>query len=121
MLRSQKEAVGKGRRQRQVLFKLHSLSEEASELGVQSISEQVNWTNTALRGMATHTFVTNDYARKWHIRDLQVSTNTIAQSINQINDRVADIYDHVGKTQNIVIQKTEDFAKNHEELMEGLG
>jgi hypothetical protein len=38
-----------------------------------------------------------------------------------MNDRVADIYDRVGKTQNIVIQKTEDSAKNHEELMEGLG
>ena len=49
------------------------------EIGVHSISEQLNWTNIALRGMATHTFVTNDYARKGNIRDLQVSTNTIAQ------------------------------------------
>jgi hypothetical protein len=45
------------------------LSEEAIQLSgidkrVQSVSEQINWTNTALRGMATHTFVTNDYARK---------------------------------------------------------
>jgi hypothetical protein len=71
--------------------------------------------------MATHTFVTNDYARKGHIKDLQVSTNTIAQFVNQMNDKVADIYDRVGKTQNIVIQKTEDSVKNHEELMEGLG
>jgi hypothetical protein len=41
--------------------------------------------------MATHTFVTNDYARKGQIRDLQVSTNTIVQSINQINDKVVDV------------------------------
>jgi hypothetical protein len=58
------------------------LSEEAIQLSgidkrVHSISEQINWTNTALRGMATHTFVTNDYARKGQIVDLQVSTNTI--------------------------------------------
>jgi hypothetical protein len=102
------------------------LADEATQLsgvekGVQSISKKVNWTNTSLRGMATHTFVTNDYDRKGNIRDLQVSTNIITQSVNQINDRVADIYDRVGKTQNIVIQKTEDSAKNHEELMEGLG
>ena len=32
------------------------------ERNVQSVSKQINWTNTALRGMATHTFVTNDYA-----------------------------------------------------------
>jgi hypothetical protein len=38
-----------------------------------------------------------------------------------MNDRVVDIYDQVGKTQNIMMQKTKDSAKNHEELMEGLG
>jgi hypothetical protein len=58
------------------------LEDEAAQLSglerkVQSMSEQINWTNTALRGMATHTFVTNDYARKGQFRDLQVSTNTI--------------------------------------------
>jgi hypothetical protein len=37
MLRSQKEEVDKGRSLRQVLFKLHSPSEEASEL--QMVSE----------------------------------------------------------------------------------
>jgi len=45
------------------------LSEEAIQLSgidkkVQSVSEQINWTNTALRGMTSHTFVTNDYAKK---------------------------------------------------------
>jgi hypothetical protein len=30
------------------------------------------------------------------------------------------IYDQVAKTQNIVMQKTEDSTKNHEEPMEGL-
>ena len=44
------------------------LFDEATQLTgvdrkVQSLVEQLNWTNTALRGMATHTFVTNYYAR----------------------------------------------------------
>jgi hypothetical protein len=65
------------------------LSEEAIQLSgidkrVYSIAEQINWTNTPLRGMATHTFVTNDYARKGQIIDLQVSTNTIVHSVNEI-------------------------------------
>jgi hypothetical protein len=102
------------------------LAEEATQLSgiekrVQSITEQVNWTNTALRGMATHTFVTNDYARKGHIRDLQVSTNTIIQSINQINDRVTNFHSQATKTQDVIMLKSNDYAKNHEELMEGLG
>ena len=58
------------------------LADEATQLTgvdkkVQSLLEQLNWTNTALRGMTTHTFVTNDYARKGQIKDLQVSTNTV--------------------------------------------
>jgi hypothetical protein len=86
------------------------LADEAAQLSglekkVQSVSEQVNWTNTTLRGMATHTFVTNDYARKGQIRDLQVSTNTIVQSVNQLNSRVTDITDCVEKTQELVKQK----------------
>jgi hypothetical protein len=32
-----------------------------------------------------------------------------------------DITDYVEKTQELVKQKTDDFAKHHEELMEGLG
>ena len=63
------------------------LANEASQLSslerkVESVFEQVNWTNTTLRGMATHTFMTNDYARKGQIRDIKVSTNTIVQSVN---------------------------------------
>jgi len=63
------------------------LSEEATQLSgidkrVQSVAEQVNWTNTALKGMATNIFVTNDYARKEQIYDLQVSTNTIVRAVD---------------------------------------
>jgi len=85
------------------------------------VCEQVNWTNTFLRGMDTHTFVTNDYSRKGHIRDLQVSKNTIVQSVNQLNSRVTDITDCVEKTQGLVKQETNDSTKKHEELMKGLG
>jgi len=51
------------------------LSDETNQLSsidkrVQSVSEQLNWTNVALRGMATHIYVTNDYARKEQIMDL---------------------------------------------------
>jgi len=93
-----------------------TLAEEATQLSgvekrVQSLSEQVNWTNTALRGMAMHTFVTNDYARKGHIRDLQVSTNTIVQSVNQINNKVADIHDKVGETQQVFFEKQKNLQR----------
>jgi hypothetical protein len=102
------------------------LAEEAIQLTgvdkkVQSLSKQINWTNTALRGMATHTFVTNNYARKGHIRDLQVSTNTIVQSINQINDKVVDVQEKVDKTIDVVTHKSQESTQHHEELMEGLG
>jgi hypothetical protein len=72
------------------------------EKKVQFVCEQVNWTNTFLRGMDTHTFVTNDYARKEHIIDLQVSTNTIVHSVNQLNSRVTYITDCVEMTQELV-------------------
>jgi len=102
------------------------LADEATQLlGVdnkfQSLSEQINWTNTTLRGMATHTFVTNDYVRKGQIRDLQVSTNTIVQSINQINDKVVDVNEKVDKTIEVVTHKSQESTQHHEELMEGLG
>jgi hypothetical protein len=43
--------------------------------------------------MATHIYVTNDYARKEQIMDLQVSTNTIVHSVDQIQDKVIDVKD----------------------------
>jgi hypothetical protein len=46
MLRSQKEVVDKGRNLRQVLFKLHSLPEEASELQV--VSEPTTFLHVVL-------------------------------------------------------------------------
>lgn len=53
--------------------------------------EQLNWTNVALRGMAAHTFVTNDYARKKQIDQLQVFANQIASSINCVNSQVYEM------------------------------
>jgi predicted nucleic acid-binding Zn-ribbon protein len=102
------------------------LSEEAIQLSgidkrVQSVSEQINWTNTALRGMATHTFVTNDYARKGQIIDLQVSTNTIVHSVNEIQDKVTDVKDKMDSTLSEISSKSRESLRNHEELMEGLG
>jgi hypothetical protein len=102
------------------------LSEEAIQLSgidkrVQSVSEQINWTNTALRGMATHTFVTNDYARKGQIVDLQVSTNTIVHSVNQIQEKVTDVKDKMDSALCEISCKSRESLRNHEELMEGLG
>jgi hypothetical protein len=70
--------------------------------------------------MATRTFVTNDYARKGQIKDLQVTTNTIVQSINQINDKVVDVQEKVDKTIEVT-HKSQESTQHHEELMEGLG
>jgi hypothetical protein len=102
------------------------LSDEATQLTgvdrkVQSLAEQLNWTNTALRGMATHTFVTNDYARRGQIRDLQVSTNTVVQSVNEIQDKVTDVKEKMDTALIEISSKSRESKRNHEELMEGLG
>jgi hypothetical protein len=52
---------------------------------------QVNWTNVSLRGMESYTFVSNDYARRRHIDQLQVSTNNISSFGNSLNQRVGEI------------------------------
>jgi hypothetical protein len=44
---------------------------------VQNVSEQLNWTNTALRGMATQVFDSKDQVKPEQIHDLQVTTNTV--------------------------------------------
>jgi len=77
------------------------------------VFEQLNWTNTALRGMATHTFVTNDYAIKQHIDKLQFSTNKVASSINSVNSKVSGI-------KNTLESEKYSSKIDHEELMEGI-
>jgi hypothetical protein len=85
-----------------------------SEKRLQSVSEQLNWTNTALRGMEAHTFVTNDYARKKQIDQLQVSANQVASSINSVNSQVFEI-------KNTLESEKDSSKRDHEEPMEGLG
>ena len=71
--------------------------------------------------METHTFVTNDYARKGQIIDLQVSTNTIFHSVNQIQEKVTYVKDKMDSALCEISSKSRESLRNHEELMEGLG
>jgi len=71
--------------------------------------------------METHTFVTNGYARKGQIIDLQVSTNTIFHSVNQIQEKVTDVKDKMDSSLCEISSKSRESWRNHEELMEGLG
>jgi hypothetical protein len=57
------------------------------EKRVQNVSEQINWTNTALRGMATQVYQTKSVNPE-QLVDLQVSTNTTVNAVNQLQDRV---------------------------------
>jgi hypothetical protein len=71
--------------------------------------------------MATHTFITNDYARKDQIMDLQVSTNTIVRSVDQIQEKVIDVKDKMDSALLEIEYKAKESSRNHEEIMEGLG
>jgi hypothetical protein len=102
------------------------LSDEANQLSgidkrVQSVSEQLNWTNTALRGMATQIYITNDYAKKEQIMDLQVSTNTIVHSVDQIQEKVIDCKEKMDSALLEISYRARESNRNHEEIMEGLG
>jgi hypothetical protein len=55
---------------------------------VQNVSEKINWTNIAWRGMATQVFERKEQVKPEKILDLQVSTNTIVHPVNQVHDRV---------------------------------
>jgi hypothetical protein len=99
------------------------LTDEVNQLSgidkrVQSVSEQLNWTNIALRGMATQVFSTTDQESQRHIMDLQVSTNTVVHSVNQIHEKVVNIQDKMDISLQEVSSKTRE---NHEDLMDGLG
>jgi hypothetical protein len=71
--------------------------------------------------MEMHTFVTNDYARRGQIRDLQVSTNTVVQSVNEIQDKVTNVKEKMDTALIEISEKMRESKRNHEELMEGLG
>jgi hypothetical protein len=71
--------------------------------------------------MATHTFITNDYARKEQILDLQVSTNTIVRSVDQIQEKVIDVKDKMDSALSEISYRARESSRNHEEIMEGLG
>jgi hypothetical protein len=71
--------------------------------------------------MATHTFVTNDYARKGQIVDLQVSTNTIVQSVDQIQEKVTEVKEKMDSALTEISYRSRESTRNHEEMMEGLG
>jgi hypothetical protein len=71
--------------------------------------------------MATHTFVTNDYAKRGQKRDLQVSTNIVVQSVNEIQDKVTNVKEKIDIALIEISSKSRESKRNHEELMEGLG
>jgi predicted dienelactone hydrolase len=79
-----------------------------SEKRLQSVFEQLNWTNTALRGMVAHTFVTNEYSRKKKIDQLQVFTNQVTSSINFVNSQVYEI-------KNTLESEKDSSKRDHEE------
>ena len=62
-----------------------------SDKRIQIVSEQINWTNITLRGMTTHTFVTNDYACRRHVDQLQVSINELVSSNNSLSFHISGI------------------------------
>jgi hypothetical protein len=68
------------------------------EKQVQNVSEQFNWTNTALRGMATKVFDPNPSVHPDEIVSLQVTTNTAVHAVNQIHEKIVNVdskLDHV--------------------------
>jgi tetrahydromethanopterin S-methyltransferase subunit G len=99
------------------------LTDEANQLSgidkrVQSVSEKLNSTNTALRGMETQVYVPKNQVKPEQIYDLQVSTNTVVHSINQIHEKVVNIQDKVETTLHEVSFRSKE---HQEELMDGLG
>jgi hypothetical protein len=52
---------------------------------------------------------------------LHVSTNTIVQSVNEINNKVTYVKEKMGSALNEISSKSRESKRDHEELMEGLG
>lgn len=77
---------------------------------VQSVSEQLNWTNTALRGMATQVYQTESNIKPEQINDLQVSSNTATRALNLLQDRVITLDSKVDKT-------LQELASKHSEKL----
>jgi hypothetical protein len=68
--------------------------------------------------MATQIYLTKDYVRQEQIMDLQVSTNTVVHSVNQIHENIVDVKDKVDTTLYEISFKSKE---KHKDLMDGLG
>lgn len=50
-----------------------------------------------MRGMAAHVYVTNDYAKKRHTNNLQVSVNSIVSSMKILNMKITGFKEEIGE------------------------
>lgn len=80
------------------------------------MSEQLNWTNTTLRGMATQVFEPKENIKPEKIYDLQVSTNTTVHAVNNIQDKVHDLDRKVDQVLHEVSEKKTEKRETMEEL-----
>jgi len=101
-----------------VLSKEESLN--TSDQRIQTMSEQVNWTNIALRGMPQHTFVTNEYARKKHIESLHKSLNNLIDSTNALTMRVSESKIDIGLTIDLLKHEAPLHEHRHKDMLLGL-
>jgi hypothetical protein len=76
-----------------------------------SVSEQLNWTNTALRGMATQVYQTESQIKPEQIYDLQVTSNTVSKSLNGLREDIHTLDTKVDKT-------LQELASKHSEKLE---
>jgi hypothetical protein len=93
------------------------------EKRVQNVSEQVNWTNTSLRGMATQVYQTKTVNPE-QLVDLQVSTNSAVHVVNHLQDRVSTLTEKVESTLNLKQsekQKQEDVLDELGQALSGIG
>jgi hypothetical protein len=86
------------------------------EKRVQNVSEQINWTNVALRGMATQVYQTKSINPE-QLLDLQVSTNTSVHVINHLQEKISVLTDKVEST--IALKQTE--KQKQEDVLDELG
>jgi len=68
--------------------------------------------------MATQIYLTKDYAKQEQIMDLQLSTNTVVHSVNQIHEKIVDVRNKVDTT---LYEFSFKDRENHEDLVDGLG
>jgi hypothetical protein len=83
---------------------------------VQSLSEQINWTNSALRGLATQVYQTPDHVNPEQIIDLQVSTNTVVDATNHIREKVESLDSTLKEVCHEISEKQSERRETLEEL-----